>query len=188
GGFVTLAPFTVARPIDLGTNTAGDLGLTQAELALISTPVLQVGIAFNTGGIVISQNIAPAAATLSLLTNGSIAETGIATIAVTSLAVRGLGAGGVNLPNANSIGPLAGATTPGQPFIVNDATSLVVATVNGIAGFGPGTACAGAPTPINGIPTGGPVCLTVSAANGTLTVNQAISAGANNVLFVADNM
>src|SRR5207247_561119 len=124
---VQLDPDTSARVIDLGTDTPGRLGLTQTELNFITTPVLQVGIGFNTGGIQVTAPVSrPAGNTLSLLTGGSITEAAAGTITVANLLARGLGVGGVNLPNANQITTLAGASPSGQPFIVNSITSFTV--------------------------------------------------------------
>lgn len=50
------------RPIDMGTNQAGTLGLTDAELDLVSAPVLNVGNA-TAGASNVSANITRAAAT-----------------------------------------------------------------------------------------------------------------------------
>src|SRR5581483_3722863 len=44
-GRVTLQPFTTGRGTDLGTNAAGQLGLTDAELDRIAAGTLQIGYA-----------------------------------------------------------------------------------------------------------------------------------------------
>jgi uncharacterized repeat protein (TIGR01451 family) len=71
---VTLAPFTAARVISLGANTAGQLGLSDAELDRITSAVLHIGSPANTGGISFTGMVDAENhyATLSLETGGAI--------------------------------------------------------------------------------------------------------------------
>ncbi len=69
-GAVTLKPLTVARPIDLGTKTAGTLGFTNAELFKITAGLLQIGDA-NSGAITVSTALTPTT-NLSLTTGAGI--------------------------------------------------------------------------------------------------------------------
>ncbi|MDZ4849893.1 MAG: hypothetical protein SGI77_11390 [Pirellulaceae bacterium] len=70
---VSIAPQQINRPIDLGTNTAGRLGLTDAELDLITTNSLQIGSA-TSGAITVSSSITrPASTNLQLRSGGAIA-------------------------------------------------------------------------------------------------------------------
>src|SRR6185436_16231133 len=53
-GTVTLKPVSAARAIDLGTNTAGKLGLTDTETDFVTAGTLIIGDVTNTGGITLS--------------------------------------------------------------------------------------------------------------------------------------
>src|SRR5262245_50937271 len=54
---VFLQPFTTLRGIDLGTNSAGNLGLTAAELNLVTASLLRIGNPINTGNIQVTAPI-----------------------------------------------------------------------------------------------------------------------------------
>ena len=91
-GAVTLAPASGSpgRAISLGSEVAGSLSLTDAELDRVSAGVLKIGSA-TAGDITLSDAISPAnAATLSLETGGAVVD-GTAgeqpDITVTSLAI-----------------------------------------------------------------------------------------------------
>lgn len=71
---VIIRPITNQRPIDLGTNTAGFLSLTNAELARISSNIL-VGSS-NSGAISISDTIAASGRGLRLVTGIGVTGTG----------------------------------------------------------------------------------------------------------------
>lgn len=192
GTHVTLEAFTAATVIDLGgPDAAGRLGLTQTELDFVVASVLQVGSTTNTGGIEVTEDIARAAGdSLSLLTGSDITQEAGDTLTATNLLAQGLGLGGVNLPEANVVGTLAGRVNA-QPFIFNNAASLIIGSASGIENFGTGLDCDGvvnAVAGIDGAPTEGPVCVSVSLADATLTVNAIVDAGTSNALLVADNM
>ncbi len=67
---VLIAPHQNGRPIDLGTNAAGSLGLTDAELDLISAGTLQIGDV-HSGTITVSGDVTRAASTNVQLVSGS---------------------------------------------------------------------------------------------------------------------
>ena len=67
-GTVSIQPQTASRAIDLGTNTAGSLGLTDAELDRITAGTLQIGTA-NSGPLTVSADITRLAATAMVLTS-----------------------------------------------------------------------------------------------------------------------
>ena len=70
---VSIAPQQTNRLIDLGTNTAGALGLTDTELDLITTSSLQIGNA-SSGTIMVSSGITrPTSTNLQLRSGGAIA-------------------------------------------------------------------------------------------------------------------
>ena len=99
GGVATLKPKTATQVIGIGsTDAAGILGLTETELNTISAATLVVGDTANTGGIVISNPITLASAsvpTLYLITGAGIDNTASSnTITVDNLvltAVTGIG-------------------------------------------------------------------------------------------------
>ncbi len=94
---VTLKPLTPTTQIDLGgANGSGVLGLSAAELNLMTAGTLAIGSTADTGGIVISAALAPAnALALDLLTgttiNQSVAGTGITLSTLTATAFHGIG-------------------------------------------------------------------------------------------------
>jgi hypothetical protein len=131
----TLANSTAGRPIDLGTNTAGQVGLTQGELNNVTAGVLQVGNA-AAGAITISAAItAPAGwAALTLAGGSGISENLTpGTLTVANLRISGGGSAGVTLGNSNRIGVLAGKLS--GPSNINNATSLTVGIVDGDTGI-----------------------------------------------------
>src|SRR5438552_5868342 len=90
-GQVILAPATTSRTTDLGTNSGGNLGLTDAELDRVQTNVLRIGSASppTAGNIVVTAPITQAGSgysILSLRTTGSILNGG-GSIGGTNLAV-----------------------------------------------------------------------------------------------------
>ncbi|MFH0801083.1 MAG: filamentous hemagglutinin N-terminal domain-containing protein [bacterium] len=147
---------TINRPIDLGTDTTGSLGLTNDELNTITAGVLRIGDG-NSGNITISAPISPSQIpTLSLQTGGTITQPGGAVaITVTNLAVSS--AGTTSLMNtSNNVTNLAGQVTgAGQAFYYEDADGLSIGTV--------GT--------MNGIHTNNAAIL-IGTLNGNLTVDD----------------
>src|SRR5581483_9428794 len=132
-GNVTIQQTTGTTVIDLGTNSGGNLGLTNAELALITTSgALRIGNTANSGNIQISSAISNPAgwSTLDLRTGGTVTQT--ASITTTNLAVQATGA--VTLTNAsNDVGTLA--VSDGGAFSYTDANALTIGTVDGIVGI-----------------------------------------------------
>ena len=164
-GIVTLKQNTAARNIDLGTNTVGTLGLTDAELDQVTASVLRIGSA-AAGNINVSAAItAPAGySTLSLLAGGTVGQA--ASLTVTNLAVQSTGA--VALVNVNNNVTTVAGTTSNANFSYTDLNALTVGTVDGVTGI---------------TTAGGSVNLVTGAGAGsTLTVNQAVnsSGGAGN--------
>ncbi|HTK73955.1 MAG TPA: dockerin type I domain-containing protein [Gemmataceae bacterium] len=118
------------QPIDLGTNTAGKLGLTQAELNNVTAGILQVGSS-NTGAITVS---APVSATPGWNTL-AIVGSAIASAGTGSLTVGNVGlvsSGAVSLPAANSVTTLAAMSRGALTFADN--IPLTIGTVNGTVG------------------------------------------------------
>jgi hypothetical protein len=165
---VTLVPFTAGQLINLGGSDANaTLGLSNAELNNITAGVLQVGNA-AAGNVTVSANIALNPANMPLLsvsTAGSI--TGSGTVQASNLSLSS--GNGVNLSGANAVGTLAGAVgTAGQTFVFNNAGSLAVGSVNGVAGIST---------------SGGAIALATAA--GDLSILNNVAAGAAPVTLTA---
>jgi hypothetical protein len=107
---VTIQPQTVNRAIDLGTNTAGKLALTNAELDRITTPTLNLG-STSSGPIAITAGITRTAATDVNLVAGADND------------IEFQSAGGVTL---NTTGGNASITTSGTGRILGGAASADV--------------------------------------------------------------
>ncbi len=159
GARTILQSLTAARDIDLGTKTAGTLGLTDADLDEVTAGVLQVGNA-TAGAITISAPISPAnAPVLALINNASVTESAGGTITEASLRISSPGP--VTLDKANQVTNLAGAVSgPGLGFTFDNAGALTVGTVDTVAGI----------TTDNGP-------ISVATANGALAVNNNVDAG-----------
>jgi hypothetical protein len=89
---VTLKQNPGKENINLGTNPSpGNLGLAQTDLDNITARILRIGDTTNPGNITVSAPITDTTTgwtTLSLLTGGSVSETGTGALSVTSLAVQ----------------------------------------------------------------------------------------------------
>ncbi len=156
-GIIAVTPTDPTRTINLGTNAANQLGLTDAELKRFTAATLRIGTTLQTGGIVISAPVAPTGVTtLSLQTAG--AATAAAGITVSMLAVRG-----------NAVDLAAGTFTVG--------TLAVVSTTTGVAFTNTVPLTVGSVDGVVGITAAGPVTLTTDQ----LTIAQPIDAGANRV-------
>jgi hypothetical protein len=144
-GVVNLEPFTATRTINLGTNTAGELGLDNGELNKVTAGVLRIGSTSFTGNITVSAAISPAnIGALSLITTstGTITQGSSDTITVAG------GAGGlavqantsVTLNEANDVGSLAAAITgAGNNFEFTNSAGFTVSTVDSVVGISTAT-------------------------------------------------
>ena len=143
-GIVTLEPFTATEAIDLGTNSANHLGLTNAALQQVSAGALRIGSSSFTGDVTVSAPISlPAiSAFLSLITTGSgtISQGSGATINVNN------GSGGLDFQAntavafgaSNAVGDVAAdITRSGQGFAFTDSHSsgFTVGDVDGVNGI-----------------------------------------------------
>jgi hypothetical protein len=162
---VELQPDSSGRAIDLGTNpSAGKLGLSNADLAVITAGVVRVGDLFTTGNITLTAAItAPAGwSKLSLLTGigGTISQAAGASLNVPAL--NAAAQASVTLTAAgNAVATVAGASQ--GPWSLVDSTDATVASVDPGLGFGFGV----------GVIGGGPVTLTVTGSH--LTLSNAIN-------------
>ncbi|HEV8058835.1 MAG TPA: DUF4214 domain-containing protein, partial [Gemmataceae bacterium] len=139
-GIVTLQQAsTTTRNIDLGTASAGNLGLTDAELDQVTAGILRVGRGDNAGSITVTASIDSLGSytTLSLITGGSI--TGPGQIVVPNLALQaaaGSGGDAVDLENAaNGVNDLAANVSGGDFNFVNGQTLTITGPIDGLTGL-----------------------------------------------------
>ena len=144
---VTIVTQTAARAINLGSQVAGSLSLTDEELDRATANKLQVGHS-SSGAITISADISPANVTVLHLTSGSAVGGGMmGGVVVSDLAVSA--AGTVDLRDTTTdVNNVAIFTSAGSIDFV-DANGLTVTSVDGV----------------NGFEASGSVDLTVSAGN-----------------------
>lgn len=127
-GLVTLQQAGVlTRNIDLGTDSSGNLGLTDAELDHVTADILRVGRSDNPGSLTVTNSITQTGsgyATLSLRAGGPVSETGLGSLTQTNLAVQG--SGGVTLnASTNSVTNLSGNTNGFATFSTGDPDGLM---------------------------------------------------------------
>ena len=137
GGNVTIQPRSFFRPVNLGAlaDSGTAIDLSAAELNNILTPgALRIGN-FSTGAVTIVNPIAPANVGALTLTSGSqISQSVGATVTVANLKLNT--SGSVILPQANSVGTLAGSSGFGGQFTFANAagTPLTIGSVDGTTG------------------------------------------------------
>ncbi|MBI3268847.1 MAG: filamentous hemagglutinin N-terminal domain-containing protein [Planctomycetes bacterium] len=169
GAIALLQPNTAATNIDVGgADAAGLLGLTSAELNLVTANILRVGNVGN-GTLTVTAAIAPAGtATLSLRAGGTITQNGAGNINETNL--QATSGTQVNLPNAgNALTEVAGVVTTGAgQFTLASTGALTVGSVDAVNGI----------TAVTGV-------VTVTALS-PLTVNQNITTAGDIVLTATE--
>src|SRR5262249_37657753 len=132
---VTIVPSQGNRPINLGSNVAGSVSLTDGEFDHISTVALRIGNV-SSGPITVSaainlSNNTPATQTLHLTTSSTVTATA-AGISILNLAVTA--AGTVNFTTANDVTNLTVVSTSGAVTFGGDANGFSVNTVDGQSG------------------------------------------------------
>jgi autotransporter-associated beta strand protein len=134
-GRTTLANSTAGLPIDLGTNTAGSIGLTQGEVGNVTAGVLQVGSP-TAGAITISAAItAPAGwKTLTLISGDNVSELVGGSLTVPNLRISS--AGPTSDPNVLDRGNTVGVVgcDCAAAVQVTDVSAMVVGVVDGDVG------------------------------------------------------
>jgi autotransporter-associated beta strand protein len=134
-GRTTLTGAAIGQRIDLGTNTPGQVGLTQGELNNVTAGVLQVGSG-STGAITISAAITAPAGwnTLALISGGDISENSFSgTLTVANLRISSGGSGFVSFANGNSFSVLAADLDGSSTF--SDRIPLKIGVVDGDFGI-----------------------------------------------------
>ena len=142
-GIVTLRPETAGQLIDLGgADTAGTLGLTDAEIDLVTAGILRIG-GLDAGSITFTGAISPAGTdTLSLITGNMVVDANNvqSDIQVSNLALRtanGVADSG-NVILDTEVGTIAALNTTSGGISVVEASnggSLIVGTVDGVVGM-----------------------------------------------------
>ncbi len=128
----TLSNSVSGTQFDIGTNTAGKIGLTSVEINNVTAGVLRIGGA-TAGSITLDATINPAHTnTLSLITNSTVFETNNGFLTIPNLRVST--SGSVVLATFNAVGVLA-ADAPGGLGFANGTTALSVGTVDGVSGI-----------------------------------------------------
>ncbi len=184
GGIVTLAELTAGQEIDLGTDTAGKLGLTNDELNRVTGNIVRVGSS-DAGDITFSSGISLTdISTLSLITGDAIVDTNTsgADISVRNLAmqaVNGIADRSGNPIIETDVDVIAARnTTDGAISIVQTAAGgdLTVGTVDGVVGIR------------NEANSGAARLSQIETNNGNLTINNDIFNNRGNLLIVAQDV
>ncbi|MDA1165598.1 MAG: hypothetical protein O3B13_21080, partial [Planctomycetota bacterium] len=136
-GDVNIRQRTAGRQIDLGTETANQLSLTDTELNLITGSVLRIGTS-TAGAIHVTAAISPANIDdLTLLSDEGVDDNGNA--GSISLPNGGLNVDvdtAVDLTGANDVAEIAGRIADaGQNFVYNDTSDLAIGSVDGTNGI-----------------------------------------------------
>ncbi len=218
-GIVTLQQATggtgsTPRNIDLGGGTsAGDLDITDAELAQITAGVLRIGRLDNAGSITITDNAAGTGGitthaglnTLDLLSGGNIhAADTKASIAVDNLALQSVGSDGSNNNplTANVTNLAANITGQGNGLFFKNNADLSIGSVDGVNGLAsndgelgviadPFTITVTDTPAANDIHSNGGLIGLMSKAfvsQGTTTAGAAIDSGGGQILILANTM
>jgi len=130
----SLAPASIGQAISLGGNDApGVLGLTQAELNLISASVLRIGSNIA-GNITIAAPITESGAnTLALINSGSISEAAFGSLHAANLRVSS--AGPVILNSVNNGFSTVAADVAGPVILSDGPNTLTIGIVDGAVGI-----------------------------------------------------
>ena len=129
--FATFAPRTPGRGVDLGgPDSASSLGLTDAELDLVTAGVLQVGTT-GAGDITVTAAITQPAgySTLRLTTGGAVASAAGGSIAVTNFSAQANL--GIDLPGLQVTNAAAANLVSGDVTLINGG-SLTLQSVAGV--------------------------------------------------------
>lgn len=159
GNQVTIAPTAEGKEVDLGSEVAATLSLTDAELDLVSANVLHVGSA-DAGNIGVSTDIDPAGAARLELESAGWIQSATNTLTATDLALEA----GVGIDVQTDVDRVEALTQTGNLVIDNTGAleiGNVTAALDGVAITDPGD--------LNG---GGELSVTASSP---LTVSEAVT-------------
>ncbi|MES2974492.1 MAG: filamentous hemagglutinin N-terminal domain-containing protein [Pseudomonadota bacterium] len=170
---VAIAPFSVSRDINIGgSDDLGTtfLGITQAENAKITTPLLRIGSISNTGNIDVSTSFLRPGDALSLITQGDIGQATLNPITASTLMVYG---GSVQLLSKNLVTTFAGKATAAGLYYRSDGSFTV-----GAADFLTMTSAG----------TTGQLVLQADAGGGTITLASDVKTAGANIVFAVDRI
>ncbi len=137
GNVVTLQNSSSELTINVGTNVAGSLGLTDAEVDFVTAGVLRIGSA-TAGDLTVSAAInALNTSTLSLISSSNVSAGAAGTITETSLRVTADLSVLLDV-SAHNVGTFA-AAAGGSVRFTNGANPLIIGTADGVSGLSPGT-------------------------------------------------
>ena len=175
---VTLRSEADSRAIDLGTETGGELSLTNTELGNITAGTLRIGHSDGSGAgaIDITDALSPGSITnLTLISGGVVTDTG-GTISVSGLEIQSAGA---TLDGANTVATLSAAMTgEGNSFTFTGETDgFTVGTVDTVSGV----------STANTISNTASGDITLSAAAGAIAINDDVVTGLATVADTGGN-
>jgi autotransporter-associated beta strand protein len=187
-GTATLRPFTTNREIDLGTEDANKLSLTQAELNQITAGRIVVGSG-DAGAVLFTQPISLANSNvLEVISGSTINDTGSNTVFTdASLALNAAAGVGTTSPLNVAVSNLAVTAAAGGVSIANvgDVHLATVGSVMGVTATNSTAKISAASTLfVDQVVSGAAVDL--SATSG-VTINAAVSGGAGGVLVNSDS-
>jgi hypothetical protein len=182
-----LVPFSNTRVVDLGTNSAGNLGLTDAELDMVNASTLRVGSTSDTANMQVTGTIDSEThySVLSLSTGGAIVQVAGGKLQVPSLGLRaGTGIGSAT-PVITQVTNLAATNSSSGNIQITNTGALTISVVDapiGVFNSAPGGTVSitnagggGNPLTVNvGVIASGPITLT---AGGSLTLQKIVPAG-----------
>ena len=161
---------TAGRAIELGSENAAAMSLTDAEIDLITAGSIRIGET-TSGNITVTQALAPAGSTtLGLITGGTITSTGSGSIQVSNLALTA--AGDIDLTvNANTVDKLSASISgAGSSLAFKNTDDLAVDTADLLSGI----------TTSNGN-------VSLHSTGGEIAVTQNINAGTAAVTLQAND-
>lgn len=131
---VTLRTNTVARPINLGTEVAASLNLTNTELNTITTSgQLVIGDSSHTGGVIIKDNINTTGVdNLKIITNSAINGTAAKTLTEPTLTLQGTSIGTALTRLLTATGNLTAVANAGDIYISNTESVAINLTGNNV--------------------------------------------------------
>ncbi|HST45047.1 MAG TPA: MBG domain-containing protein, partial [Luteimonas sp.] len=169
GGFVSMASLANIAAPDLVIGHAGHAGTITVSEALARSGNLSLHNAGGAGGIVLDAAVDVGAATLALVSGGSISQSAGGGITAGALLARSTGGDVALASAANTVGTLAGDAAGGFDFRDSDALTIGSVDAQGAGSAGAGAALAG-----TGLASGGG--LRVQTLAGDLTLGAAVAA------------
>ncbi len=128
-GIVRLQPLTATRPITLGTDVAGTLALTDAELDRVTASILRVGNS-GAGSIDVTAAMTVSPNTLSLITGNAVTQAAGGSLTVANLALQAANGIGAAAALTTSVTNLAYSNTTTNAVRINNTGALNIASAD----------------------------------------------------------